>query len=557
MGSPGERSRSPRASRTSPSSSRWRTGPTASKRRWRWGAAAPGSSSTPRSSRSSSADAEKVFHQLDELDSWDAVIDGEPGLTRTLSAEECDEALAAIARFVDLKSPSTLGPLGGGRRAGRGGRRRPGSARGGAAARAPGRAGRRLRPARRLERDLGQAGPAQRRGVGTGPPVPALHRADAAPVRRRSRARAGSPVRSRERLDGSGYPGGLGGSALGLTSRIVPPPTRSRPSASRGRTGRALRRRGRRGPARTRSGPAGWTARSSTPCCAPRASGSAAVAEGPAGLTAREIEVLQCLARGLSNKEIAQALVISPKTVGNHVEHVYTKIGASNRAAASLYAMRHGLLPEHADCEDAALVERPDQQLGRHAGGQRRAAGSSVNRNASPSCRGSASEERSSAPRPTKTWVRGAGGDGDGLAGRRAGPQRTPRPALVRPRGPARRRQLGRRDLVRRLALGLRRGEPDLDEPGLRRRGDLAWVDARRRCGAPRPGRARPRAGAGRAVGASSAPEITQVTMARSRVLVRREALARPQQVVVVADHRAEPHVRPRRTTSRTRTRAP
>jgi DNA-binding CsgD family transcriptional regulator len=38
--------------------------------------------------------------------------------------------------------------------------------------------------------------------------------------------------------------------------------------------------------------------------------------------------------------------VISPKTVGNHVEHIYSKIDASTRAAASLFAMQHGLLPE-------------------------------------------------------------------------------------------------------------------------------------------------------------------------------------------------------------------
>ena len=38
--------------------------------------------------------------------------------------------------------------------------------------------------------------------------------------------------------------------------------------------------------------------------------------------------------------------MISPKTVGNHVEHIYTKIDASTRAAAGLFAMRHGLLPE-------------------------------------------------------------------------------------------------------------------------------------------------------------------------------------------------------------------
>ena len=56
--------------------------------------------------------------------------------------------------------------------------------------------------------------------------------------------------------------------------------------------------------------------------------------EGPAGLTAREVEVLRLLARGLSNKEIAERLVISPKTAGNHIEHIYTKIGASSRATA-------------------------------------------------------------------------------------------------------------------------------------------------------------------------------------------------------------------------------
>ena len=55
------------------------------------------------------ADAEKVFQGLDETDSWDAVIDGEPALAHLLSQAECDEALAAIGRYVDLKSPYTAG----------------------------------------------------------------------------------------------------------------------------------------------------------------------------------------------------------------------------------------------------------------------------------------------------------------------------------------------------------------------------------------------------------------------------------------------------------------
>ena len=67
--------------------------------------------------------------------------------------------------------------------------------------------------------------------------------------------------------------------------------------------------------------------------------------EGPAGLTAREVDVLRLVSRGLSSKEIATRLVISPKTARNHIEHIYVKIGASNRAGASLFAVQHGLLP--------------------------------------------------------------------------------------------------------------------------------------------------------------------------------------------------------------------
>ena len=68
--------------------------------------------------------------------------------------------------------------------------------------------------------------------------------------------------------------------------------------------------------------------------------------DGPFGLTAREVDVLRLLAAGLSNKEIAQRLVITPKTVGNHVEHIYAKIDIRSRAGVGLFAMQHGLLPE-------------------------------------------------------------------------------------------------------------------------------------------------------------------------------------------------------------------
>ena len=66
--------------------------------------------------------------------------------------------------------------------------------------------------------------------------------------------------------------------------------------------------------------------------------------EWPAGLTAREVEVLALLARGQTNKQIAERLVVAPKTVASHVEHIYVKIGCSSRAGAGLFAMEHGLL---------------------------------------------------------------------------------------------------------------------------------------------------------------------------------------------------------------------
>jgi DNA-binding NarL/FixJ family response regulator len=64
----------------------------------------------------------------------------------------------------------------------------------------------------------------------------------------------------------------------------------------------------------------------------------------PAGLSEREVEVLRAVARGLSNRDIAQAFTISPRTAEHHVQHIYTKIGVSSRAAAALFAMEHDLL---------------------------------------------------------------------------------------------------------------------------------------------------------------------------------------------------------------------
>jgi DNA-binding NarL/FixJ family response regulator len=63
-----------------------------------------------------------------------------------------------------------------------------------------------------------------------------------------------------------------------------------------------------------------------------------------AGLTGREIEVLRLVARGRSNPEIAEALVLSRRTVEHHVESVYAKLGVHSRSAVTLVAMQQGLL---------------------------------------------------------------------------------------------------------------------------------------------------------------------------------------------------------------------
>ena len=63
----------------------------------------------------------------------------------------------------------------------------------------------------------------------------------------------------------------------------------------------------------------------------------------PAGLSAREVEVLRLVAAGQTNREIADALFLSEHTVRVHVRNILTKTDTDNRAAATAFALRHGL----------------------------------------------------------------------------------------------------------------------------------------------------------------------------------------------------------------------
>ncbi|MFQ6058036.1 MAG: response regulator [Anaerolineae bacterium] len=66
----------------------------------------------------------------------------------------------------------------------------------------------------------------------------------------------------------------------------------------------------------------------------------------PEELTARELEVLCLIARGRSNREIAQELVISEKTVKTHVSNILSKLHLADRTQAAIYALKEGLVPE-------------------------------------------------------------------------------------------------------------------------------------------------------------------------------------------------------------------
>jgi DNA-binding NarL/FixJ family response regulator len=64
----------------------------------------------------------------------------------------------------------------------------------------------------------------------------------------------------------------------------------------------------------------------------------------PDELTPREVEVLRLVASGLSNAQMAEQLIISPRTVHAHVRSIYSKLAITSRAAATRYAIDHKLI---------------------------------------------------------------------------------------------------------------------------------------------------------------------------------------------------------------------
>lgn len=275
---------------------------------------------------------------------WETVLGLEPGPRPHLDGERLDDAAFAVADFTDLKMPFTLG-----------------HSRGVAALAEA--AGRRCRlpeadlaALRRagLMHDLGRVGVSASIWCKPGPLTDGewervrLHPYYTERVLARSATLAplgALAAQHHERLDGSGYHRGIAGGMLPAAARILAAADVYQ-AATEERPYRPARSPEQAAAELEREAKAGRLD--------PEAVGAVLAAAGhrvrpvrrefAAGLSEREVEVLRLVARGLSNREMAARLSISKETVNHHVRHIYDKVGVSTRAAATLFAVQHGLL---------------------------------------------------------------------------------------------------------------------------------------------------------------------------------------------------------------------
>ena len=285
--------------------------------------------------------ADELTAGLDDV-TWDDVLALEPEPHALMTAAEFDAACLAMADFADLKSPYSVGHS------------RAVSA---LAAEAARRCGLPEADATDLARagllhDIGQVAVPARIWL-----KPAalndseweqarLHTyyGERVLARPAALARLGAFVaQHHERLDGSGYhrgargpsltvPGKLLAAAEAYQNKIEPRPHRAALSADAAAA--ALK-------ADARAGRLDADA-----VAAVLAAAGHVVPARPqmvAGLTERELDVLRSIARGQSMKETARALGVSPKTVDNHTQNLYAKIGVKTRGGATLFAIEHGL----------------------------------------------------------------------------------------------------------------------------------------------------------------------------------------------------------------------
>ena len=288
--------------------------------------------------------ATQLLAGLEQEPSWEAVLSLEPGKRTRLSGEQFDHACRAIADFADIKSPYTLGHSVGVAELAAQAARSLGLPEADSVA---------LRRAGLLH-DLGRVAVSAGIWGKLGPlsekewEMVRLHPYYTERVLARPAilARLGAlAALHHERLDGSGYYRGLPASMLSPAARVLAAadvyhamtePRPHRPALSPEIAAEQLRREARAGRLDSEAtnsvlAAAGHSVRSTR-------------REFVAGLSGREIEVLRLIARGHSKKQIAGQLIISEKTVDNHIQHIYNKIGVSTRAGATLFATEHDIL---------------------------------------------------------------------------------------------------------------------------------------------------------------------------------------------------------------------
>ena len=281
---------------------------------------------------------------------WDDVLDAEPQPEGVLPPEQLDEVLAAVADFTDLKSTFTLGHSRGVAELAE------------AAATVAGhppddavllwRAG--------LVHDVGRVGVS----AGVWGKEGKLTRDEWEKVRLHpyytERVLTRPPALARlgqvaslhhERLDGAGYHRSATAAVLDRPARIL--------AAADGYRGRVEARPHRPAMApeaaaaslrdEVRTGCLDGDAVEAVLQAAGQGDGRRRRRANPGGLTDREVEVLACLALGSSTKEVAATLTIAPKTADAHIQHIYTKLGVTTRAGATLFAVEHGLVDRARD----------------------------------------------------------------------------------------------------------------------------------------------------------------------------------------------------------------
>ncbi len=289
------------------------------------------------------ADALLAALPTDQDSTWSDLLSAEPATAAELTEEELDRVLEVVADWADLKSPYFTGHS------------KAVADLAARAARLCGLDDGQTRLVRRagLVHDIGRIGVPNSVWDKTTP----LTSTELERIRLHSyyteRMLAGTSAlaligevagSAHERLDGSGYHRGRSAPDLPATARVLAAAEcyrtatedrPHRPAKSPAVAADALQREAATGRLDSTAVDAVLTSAGRRPPRSPA---------GPAGLTPRELQVLKLLAGGRTNRQIARTLGVAQKTVGNHVEHIYAKAGISTRAAATLFAMEHGVV---------------------------------------------------------------------------------------------------------------------------------------------------------------------------------------------------------------------